>query len=213
MFHPPEACHIFFSYSLQMVEIGSSSCTTPMFFQTPWLSYFQNWKSAGRREQSHNLRIWYRVGWKYSVCALQFVVVYRDNVKDVVSVHRVVWAINFVTLYRGLTVLNPNIISSLRLLLHRVNKKTLCTWWLQYRKLQVMFKVSPASLQTFIDTPNCVLEDRVQYSTVHIPNVFYEGHRQHINCVRIVRIHRVFTVRVRSQRLLYHPVFSPVVSW
>jgi hypothetical protein len=23
-----------------------------------------------------------------------------------------------------------------------------------------MFKVSPASLQTFIDTPNCVLEDR-----------------------------------------------------
>jgi hypothetical protein len=28
-----------------------------------------------------------------------------------------------------------------------------------------MFKVSPVSLQTFIDTPNCVLEDRVQYST------------------------------------------------
>jgi hypothetical protein len=42
----------------------------------------------------------------------------------------------------------------------------------KYRKLQVMFKVSPASLQTFIDTPNCVLEDLVQYSTVHIPNVF-----------------------------------------
>ena len=35
-----------------------------------------------------------------------------------------------------------------------------------------MFKVSTASLQTFIDTPKCVLEDRVQYSTVHIPNVF-----------------------------------------
>ena len=34
-----------------------------------------------------------------------------------------------------------------------------------------MFELSPASLQTFIDTPNCVLEDRVQYSTVHIPNV------------------------------------------
>jgi hypothetical protein len=27
-----------------------------------------------------------------------------------------------------------------------------------------MFKVSPASLQTFIDMPNCVLEDRVQYT-------------------------------------------------
>jgi len=52
-----------------------------------------------------------------------------------------------------------------------------------------MFKVSPASLQTFIDTPNCVLEDRVQYSTVHIPNVFCDVHLQLINCVGIVRIH------------------------
>jgi hypothetical protein len=33
-------------------------------------------------------------------------------------------------------------------------------------------KVSPASLQTFIDTPNCVLEDRVQYSTVH----YFQNH-------------------------------------
>ena len=41
-----------------------------------------------------------------------------------------------------------------------------------------MFKVSPVSLQTFIDTPNCVLKDRVQYSTVHIPNVFCDGHLQ-----------------------------------
>jgi len=46
-----------------------------------------------------------------------------------------------------------------------------------------MFKVSPASLQTFIDTPNCVLEDRVQYSTVHIPNVLCDSHLQLINCV------------------------------
>jgi hypothetical protein len=45
-----------------------------------------------------------------------------------------------------------------------------------------MFKVSPASLQTFIDTPKRVLEDRVQYSTVHIPNVFCDGHLQIINC-------------------------------
>jgi hypothetical protein len=41
--------------------------------------------------------------------------------------------------------------------------------------IQVMFKVSPASLQTFTDTLNCVLEDHVQYSTVHIPNVFCDG--------------------------------------
>jgi hypothetical protein len=49
-------------------------------------------------------------------------------------------------------------------IIYRVIKKSLCTWWLQYRKLQVMFRVSPASLQTFIGTrltltpsviPNC----------------------------------------------------------
>jgi hypothetical protein len=35
----------------------------------------------------------------------------------------------------------------------------------------------------FIDTPNCVLEDRVQYSTVLIPNVFCDDHLQIINCM------------------------------
>ena len=39
----------------------------------------------------------------------------------------------------------------------------------------------PASLQTIIDTPNCVLEERVQYSTVLIPNVFCDGHIQIIS--------------------------------
>jgi hypothetical protein len=37
-----------------------------------------------------------------------------------------------------------------------------------------MFKLSPPpppSLQTFIDKLKCVLEDRVQYSTVYIQNV------------------------------------------
>jgi hypothetical protein len=62
-------------------------------------------------------------------------------------------------------------------------KKCLCTWWLQYRKLQVMSKVSPANLQIFIDTQSCVLEDRVQYSRVHFPNVFCVGHLLTINCV------------------------------
>jgi len=58
----------------------------------------------------------------FTVCSLQFAAVNRDNVKDVVSVHRVVWAINDVTLYWGLTVINPNIISSLRMLIYRVIK-------------------------------------------------------------------------------------------
>jgi hypothetical protein len=81
--------------------------------------------------------------------------------------------------------------------LYRVIKNSLCTWWLQCRKLQVMFKMSPASLQTFIDTPNRVLEDCVQYSPVHIPNSFCDGHLQLINFVGIIRIHWVCTVVVR----------------
>ena len=48
-----------------------------------------------------------------------------------------------------------------------------------------MFKVSPDSLQTFIDTQKCVLEDRVRYSTVFIPNVFCDGHLHIISCVGI----------------------------
>jgi hypothetical protein len=50
--------------------------------------------------------------------------------------------------------------------------------------VQIVPRQSP-----FIDTPKCVLEDRVQYSTVHIPNVFCDRHLQIINCVGIVRIH------------------------
>ena len=63
-----------------------------------------------------------------------------------------------------------------------------------------MFKVSPANLQTFIDTPNCVLEDRVQYSAVHIPNVFCDGHLKIINYVWIVI--------VRCTEALFHPVYG-----
>jgi hypothetical protein len=61
-----------------------------------------------------------------------------------------------------------------------------------------MFKVSPAILQTFIDTPNCVLEDRVQYSTVHFPNVFCDGHLElfkiflRVFCTVIIRCKETF---------------------
>ena len=90
--------------------------------------------------------------------------------------------------------------------LYRVIRESLCTWRLQYRKLQLMFKVSPASLQTFIDTPNCVLEDRVQYSTVHIPNVFRDGHLQIINCVGIFRQeHREFLIILYIVSVLLQP--------
>jgi len=94
---------------------------------------------------------------------------------------------------------NHNVFGNVWLLMYRVIKKSLCTRWLQCRKLQVVFKVSPASLQTFIDTLYCVLEDRVQYSTVHIPNVFCDGRLQLISCVRIVvycnrQMHRDFLI-------------------
>jgi hypothetical protein len=76
--------------------------------------------------------------------------------------------------------------------MYRMIKNSLWTWWLQYRKLQVMFKVSPASLQIFIDTPNCVLEDRVQYSMVRIQNVFCDGHGK---CLKLFRtFSRVFVL-------------------
>jgi hypothetical protein len=44
-----------------------------------------------------------------------------------------------------------------------------------------MFKVSPASLKTFIDSPNHVLEDRVWYSMVHIPDIILVSVR---NCFK-----------------------------
>jgi hypothetical protein len=63
----------------------------------------------------------------FTICSLQFAAVNRDYVKDVFSVLRVVWAINVVTLYRGLTVINPTNIASLRLSIYRVIKKSQCT--------------------------------------------------------------------------------------
>jgi hypothetical protein len=71
-----------------------------------------------------------------------------------------------------------------------------------------MFKLSPASLQTFIDTPNCVLEDRVQYSTVHTPNVFCDDHRFACFLYCNHQVHRDFLI------ILYIIVcnYSPVVG-
>ena len=49
----------------------------------------------------------------FTVCSLQFAAVNRDNVKDVVSVHRVVWVMNDIMLYRGFNLIIPNVIYSL----------------------------------------------------------------------------------------------------
>ena len=53
-----------------------------------------------------------------TVCSPQLAAVNRDIVKDVVSVHTVVWAINGVALYWGLDVINTNDIARLRLLIY-----------------------------------------------------------------------------------------------
>ena len=53
-----------------------------------------------------------------ALCSLQFAAVNRNNMKDIDSVHRGLWAINDVELYRGLTVINLNTFSSFRLLIY-----------------------------------------------------------------------------------------------
>jgi len=52
-----------------------------------------------------------------------------------------------------------------------------------------MFRVSPARHQTFIDTPNCVLEDRVQGNTVQILIIFSDSYLQIMKFVGTVHIH------------------------
>jgi hypothetical protein len=66
-----------------------------------------------------------------------------------------------------------------------------------------MFKASPAHPHMFIDMPNRVLEDRGHYSTVHIPNIFWDGHLQIINCVGIVWISWVFSVHSREKNQVH----------
>jgi hypothetical protein len=60
---------------------------------------------------------------------------------------------------------------------YRVIKKSLCTWWLQYRKLRGMFRVSPTSLQTFIGT-------RFTLMPSVIPNSYYIIMISDWNCLK-----------------------------
>jgi hypothetical protein len=71
------------------------------------------------------------------------------------------------------------------------------------KKLQVILKVATASLRTFIDTPNCVLEDRVQSTTVRIQNLFRDGHLQIMNCVGIVRIRWFFLSHPKENKRVH----------
>jgi hypothetical protein len=62
--------------------------------------------------------------------------------------------------------------------LHKVIKKSLCTWWLQYRKLQVMFKVPRCQGQgdtrlTLTDTRLTLTDTRLTLTPPVIPNSSY----------------------------------------
>jgi hypothetical protein len=69
-----------------------------------------------------------------------------------------------------------------------------------------MSKIPPSSHQTFIDTPNCVLEYRVQYSTVCIPNVFCDVQLQIINCVGVLSV--FCTVIIRCTETFWSPCIT-----
>jgi len=189
-----------------MIDLGTSCCKIPEYLTTTLTALHQHFQVLRVTSAYSPPSCMISGGFKIStVCSLQFAAVNRNNVKNIFSVHRVVWAINVVTLYRGLTVINPNNISILLMLIYSVIKKSLYIWWLQFRNLQVSLKVFPTTLQTFIDTPKCFLEDRVQYSMVHILNVFCDGLLQLINFVGIVRIHWVCTVIVSCTETFWSP--------
>jgi hypothetical protein len=75
------------------------------------------------------------------------------------------------------------------------DQKSLCTWWLQYRKLNVMFKVSPASLQGQGDT-------RLTLTPSVIPNSNYVIMVSDWNCLKYFcvflycnhKVHRDFLI-------------------
>jgi hypothetical protein len=88
------------------------------------------------------------------------------------------------------------------------DKKVPVHLMIKIQKFTSNIQSAPASLQIFIDMPNCVLEDRVQYSTVHIPSVFCDGQLQ-IGCVGIgfctviVRCTETFWSPCTNKMLLY----------
>jgi hypothetical protein len=85
---------------------------------------------------------------------------------------------------------------------YRVIKNSLCTWWLKYRKLQVMFNMFCASRQTVIDTPNYVLEDtRFTLTPSVIPNSNYVIMLSDLNCLKY------FWVFLYCNRQVYRDYF------
>jgi hypothetical protein len=88
-----------------------------------------------------------------------------------------------------------------RTVIYRMVKKSLCTWWLQYRKLQVMFKVSPADRQGQGDT-------RLTLTPYVIPNSNYVIVVSDWNCLKYFcvffycnhQVHRDFLITLYIRR-------------
>jgi hypothetical protein len=80
--------------------------------------------------------------------------------------------------------------------LYRVIEKPLCTWWLKYTKLQVMFKVYPASLQIFI-------VDSLTPSVIHNSNyVIMVSDR---NCLKHLKYFCVFVTVISCSETFWSP--------
>jgi hypothetical protein len=80
---------------------------------------------------------------------------------------------------------------------YNVIKKSLCTRWLKYRKLQAMFKVSPASLKTFIDT-------RLTLTQSVFPNYNYVIMVSDLNCLKHFYVF-FCTVIIRFREIFWSP--------
>ena len=89
------------SYSFQALDLGAGACTTPVIFRTNLTAVHTYKQVLIERRSVLPAKLMFSCGLSLStLCSMQFVTVNRNNVKDVVSVRRVVWAVNDVALYR-----------------------------------------------------------------------------------------------------------------
>jgi hypothetical protein len=91
------------------------------------------------------------------------------------------------------------------------DQNSLCTWWLQYRKLQVMLNVALACLQTCIDTRLTLTPSDIPKSNYVIKVsdwdclkyfrlFFYSNHQVHRDFLIAVHNDMVFTKSLKSKR-------------
>jgi hypothetical protein len=193
------------SYSFQVLNPGTSCCTIPMILKTtlaaPYPQLRVLWKTRAWSPATYMIPGRYTIS---TVCSLQFVAVNWDNVKDVVSVHTVVWAIDDVALYRGLTVIYPN---------NTGWPKSLC-------ELMITTHV-------FLPQSNCLAADRQGQGDTRltltpsvISNSKYVIMVSDWNCLKYFcvflycnhQVHRDFLITLYFQSSTVK-LFSPVVSW